>query len=84
MELWNRGTLFDTEVNCCGRYLMRATKVDLAVYSEYFQTFFESQFADASKQVVNIDGVEPEVLEAVIRALYEKEVRFELARLCHC
>ena len=80
LELWEKGVLFDTEVTCSGNFLVRATRVDLAVYSGYFQTFFESQFEDASKNVVNIDGVEPGVLETIIRALYEKEVRIEIPK----
>ena len=48
--------------------------MDLAVYSGYFQTFFDSQFPEAASQEVNIEGAEPAVLESIIKALYEKEV----------
>lgn len=58
---------------------MRASKVDLAVYSGYFQTFFDSQFPEAASQEVNIEGAEAAVLESIIKALYEKEV---LASIC--
>ena len=66
--------MFDLEVKCNGLHVMRASKVDLAVYSGYFQTFFDSQFPEAASQEVNIEGAEPSVLESIIKALYEKEV----------
>ena len=74
MQLWQKGNLFDLEVKCNGLHVMRASKVDLAVYSGYFQTFFDSQFPEAASQEVNIEGAEPAVLESIIKALYEKEV----------
>lgn len=74
MQLWQKGNLFDLEVKCNGLHVMRASKVDLAVYSGYFQTFFDSQFPEAASQEVNIEGAEPSVLESIIKALYEKEV----------
>lgn len=88
LQFWRKGNLFDLEVKCSGIPLMKASKVDLAVYSGYFQTFFDSQFPDADKQEVNIEGAEPAVLETIIRALYEKEVRANidqhLLTRCNC
>lgn len=74
LQLWQKGNLFDLEVKCNGMHVMRASKVDLAVYSGYFQTFFDSQFPEAASQEVNIEGAEAAVLESIIKALYEKEV----------
>ena len=62
------------EVKCSGIPLMMASKIDLATYSGYFQTLFDSQFPEADKKEVNIEGAEPKILETIIRALYEKEV----------
>lgn len=75
LELWQKGNLFDLEVKCSGDLVVKASKIDLAVYSGYFKTFFNSQFPDASKQEVNIEGADPNSLECIVRALYEKEVK---------
>ena len=78
LHLWRKEVLFDLDIKCSGTLLTRANRVDLAVYSGYFHTLFESQFPDADKKEVNIEGAEPAVLESIIRALYEKEVWLRL------
>ena len=60
--------------SCDAGISIKGNKLELAVWSEFFHRLFSSGFKDSAVATVNIEDADPAILDALIRALYEKEV----------
>ena len=54
--------------------MIKGNKLELAVWSGFFDKLFSSGFKDSAEATAPIEDADPAILDALIRALYEKEV----------
>ena len=64
-----------------GKEVVKAFRVDLAVWSTYFYTLFLSDFKDSRSAIVNLEDVDASVLKGLIHALYKGKVHLSNSQL---